>query len=124
MAWFSKWSLVGVSVFYLLLLLLSAVAIPCGWTTLLLTLAVLGWVAVALTLCVCGFYITAQVVVSDSCSAMAEYNVRLGPTTLDALLPCVDLMATQTTVLQLKRTAFDTGETVRMRAVGEASLAE
>ena len=105
--------LVGVSAFYLLLLLLSAVAIPCSWTTLLLALAVLGWVAVALTLCVCGLYITAHVVVIDSCSAMREYNVRLGPTTLDALLPCVDLMATQTTVMQLERTAFHAGESVR-----------
>lgn len=80
--------LLSIALFLVVMGLLSALM---GWRTIYFLIILLGWLIAALTWILFGIFFAANNVTSDTCQAFSEYLATPSNTTLDELLPCVDL---------------------------------
>ncbi|XP_024356685.1 uncharacterized protein [Physcomitrium patens] len=75
-----------------LFLVIAGLVTACiGWRALLFLILLLGWILTALTWVLFGLFFAVNNVASDTCQAFTEYLQAPANTTLDDLLPCVDL---------------------------------
>lgn len=80
--------ILAITLFLVLVGLLSALL---GWRTILFLIILLGWLMTVLTWVLFGVFFAVNNVTSDTCQAFTEYLQAPANTTLDKLLPCVDL---------------------------------
>ncbi|KAJ9555232.1 hypothetical protein OSB04_009846 [Centaurea solstitialis] len=74
-----------------------------GQQCMVYTLVLFGWVFVTVTLVLCGVFLCLQNVTADSCEAMHQWVENpTAHTTLDDILPCVDNVTAQETLMRSK----------------------
>eukprot|EP00850_Spirogloea_muscicola_P001927 SM000007S20887 [mRNA] locus=s7:730704:733698:- [translate_table: standard] len=96
-------ALIVIAAVDLVVVLAALMAALCGITTLLPILAVLGWLLTALAWVLFGVCLMLSALIGDTCEAMDEYSANpTYNTTLDALLPCVDLQTSRSALLRSK----------------------
>ncbi|KAG0563383.1 hypothetical protein KC19_8G026600 [Ceratodon purpureus] len=75
----------------LFLVAMGMLAALMGWRTVYFLIILLGWLITALTWLLFGLFFAVNNVTTDTCQAFTEYLQAPANTTLDELLPCVDL---------------------------------
>lgn len=80
--------ILAVALFLVVLGLIAAIA---GWRTIFFLVILLGWLLTALVWILFGLFFAVNNITSDTCQAFGEYLQAPANTTLDDLLPCVDL---------------------------------
>eukprot|EP00850_Spirogloea_muscicola_P001062 SM000004S14932 [mRNA] locus=s4:383587:386552:+ [translate_table: standard] len=96
-------ALIVIAAVNLVVVLAALVAALCAVTTFLQILAVLGWLLTALAWVLFGVCLMLSALIGDTCEAMDQYSANpTYNTTLDALLPCVDLQTSRSALLRSK----------------------
>jgi hypothetical protein len=95
--------ILAVALFLVLAGLLSACI---GWRTIFFLIILLGWLLTVLTWILFGIFFAVNNIATDTCQAFSEYLQAPANTTLDGLLPCVDL-ATASSASAVARQGVD-----------------
>ncbi|CAL9048459.1 unnamed protein product [Musa banksii] len=101
------WNLIIVSAVMLLLAFLGFVFSIFGLQFLVSILVVVAWILVAGTFILCGIFLLIHNVVGDACVAMDEWvDHPHAHTTLDDILPCVDVATADESMQRSKQVTF------------------
>lgn len=88
----------GIEIALIIMLSITLFLVACGmlaalleWRTIYFLIILLGWLITALTWILFGLFFAVNNVTTDTCQAFSEYVQMPANTTLDELLPCVNL---------------------------------
>ncbi|KAG6551347.1 hypothetical protein Mapa_007133 [Marchantia paleacea] len=105
-------ALIVVTTLNVIVIILGPVCAVFKWRRIFYFIVVVGWILAVLNSFLFGLYFMFNNAVEDTCDAMNEYMDRPYNTTLDALLPCEDLLSASDAVVDIAKEIRDSVSSV------------